>query len=225
MTPIKRDAIRQLRRHRPLLLDAFCKAGGAGMGYHRAGFLVVGVDIEPQPRYPFQFVQDDALTFVSEMGWLFQAFHGSPPCQDHSSLRSRAGVKGTGWLLAATRKAFEATGKPWVIENVPGAPMRRDAVYCGEMFGLRTVRHRWFESNVPITAPSHPPRHARKTSAKNRVTCLAKGHNISITGNVGRHVGVPCMGISWMTGSELSQAVPPAYTEHLGLQLITAVRP
>jgi DNA (cytosine-5)-methyltransferase 1 len=99
-------------RARPLLLDAACKAGGAGMGYHRAGFDVIGIDIEPQPRYPFEFIQGDAVAFVREMGWMFDAFHGSPPCHDHTVLRSRSGLDGTGRLLAEFRSAFEATGRP-----------------------------------------------------------------------------------------------------------------
>lgn len=215
---------------KPLLLDAFCKAGGAGMGYFRAGFDVIGVDIEPQPRYPFMFIRADALAFIRHMGWMFDVLHGSPPCQDHSPLKSRSGEKGTGWLLPATREAFEASGKPWVIENVPGAPMRQDVVYCGEMFGLRTVRHRWFESNVSgLWAPphplgdEHPRRHLRKTSTIKRRKCLDAGMNISITGDVAPYVGPPCMGIDWMTGDELSQAIPPAYTEHLGRQLIVSI--
>lgn len=214
----------------PLALDAYCKAGGAGMGYARAGFDVIGVDIEPQPRYPFPFIQADALAFIRQMGWAFDLLTGSPPCHDHSPLKSRAGEKGTAWLLPATREAFEASGKPWVIENVPGAPMRQDVVYCGEMFGLRTVRHRWFESNVSgLWAPehplgaAHPRRHLRKTSTKKRRKCFDAGMNISITGDLQSWVGPACMGIDWMTGDELAQAIPPAYTEHLGRQLLAAI--
>lgn len=215
---------------RPILLDAACKAGGAGMGYRRAGFQVVGCDVEPQPRYPFQFLLGDALDVIRTMGWLFDAYHGSPPCHDHTTLRSRAGTNGTGHLLAAFRDAFTATGKPWVLENVPGAPMRSDVVLCGESFGLRTVRHRWFESNVPLIGKGHPlgdahrfigpgGRHLRPTSTRERRSDFAKGANISVTGDVGRWVGPPCLGIDWMTDDELSQALPPAYTEHVGRQL------
>jgi DNA (cytosine-5)-methyltransferase 1 len=212
---------------RPLLLDAFCKAGGAGMGYFRAGFEVVGVDIEPQPNYPFPFIQADAIAFIKAFAWMFDVLTGSPPCHDHTTLKSRAGTNGTGWLLEATRDVFEASGKPYVIENVPGSPMRADAIYCGEMFDLRTVRHRWFETNTgPIEVPphplgdEHPRRHLRKTSTLKRRKCLAAGHNISVTGDVGSYLGEVCMGVTWMTGNELSQAIPPAYTEHLGRQLI-----
>lgn len=214
----------------PLALDAFCKAGGAGMGYHRAGFGVIGVDIEPQPNYPFVFIQADAVEFIAEFGQMFDLLTGSPPCHDHTALKSRAGTNGTAWLLSATRDLFEASGKPYVIENVPGAPMRQDVVYCGEMFDLRTVRHRWFESNIEgLTAPAHPlgdehPRlHLRMTSTSARRESFARGMNISITGDVGSWVGPPCMGIDWMNGNELSQAIPPAYTEHLGRQIIEKV--
>lgn len=216
---------------RPLLLDAFCKAGGAGMGYHRAGFDVFGVDIEPQPHYPFPFIQADAIAFIEQMGWLFDVLTGSPPCHDHTSLKSRAGTNGTAWLLPRTRELFEASGKPYVIENVPGAPMRKDVIYCGEMFGLRTVRHRWFETNIPdLAAPTHPlgsrhPReHLRKTSTQERRKCFESGMNISITGDVGSWVGPACMGIDWMTGDELAQAIPPLYTEHLGTQILAWMR-
>lgn len=204
---------------RPLLLDAFCKAGGAGMGYHRAGFDVIGVDIEPQPRYPFPFVRGDALEFIINTGWMFDVLTGSPPCHDHTALVSRSGTNGTGWLLGATRQAFEASGKPWVIENVPGSPMRKDVVLCGGMFGLRTYRHRWFESNKPLVAPEHP-KHVIRTSTKRRRKCWDAGMHVSVTGDVGVYVGRLAMGIEWMTGNELSQAIPPAYTEYLGRQLV-----
>jgi DNA (cytosine-5)-methyltransferase 1 len=220
---------------RPLLLDAACKAGGAGMGYHRAGFRVIGCDVEPQPRYPFEFVQADARALVEQLGWMFDAFHGSPPCHDHTSLRSRAGLNGTGHLLADFREAFEATGKPWVIENVPGAPLRPDVILCAETFDLRTVRHRWFESNVPLVGRDHPlgaahrwtgpgGTHLRRTTTRKRRPDFAKGYNVSVTGDVGSWVGMPCLGIDWMTGDELSQAIPPAYTEHIGRQLLEVVR-
>lgn len=221
-------------QRRPILLDAACKAGGASVGYHRAGFQVVGCDVEPQPNYPFEFVLGDALDVIRDLDWLIDAYHGSPPCHDHTVLRSRSGTNGTGHLLAAFREVFEVTGKPWVIENVPGAPMRPDAVLCGESFGLRTVRHRWFESNVPLVGKTHPldgsghdarpsSRHLRPTSTRKRRSDFAKDHNVTVTGNVGRWVGPPCLGIDWMTGDELSQAIPPAYTEHVGRQIIRLV--
>lgn len=221
---------------RPILIDACCKAGGAAMGYHRAGFRVIGVDIEPQPRYPFEFVQADALEFLRVFGRMADVVHASPPCRDHTMLTSVAGTVGNGHLLADFRAVLVALGRPWVIENVPGAPMRPDVVLCGETFGLRTVRHRWFESNVPLVGKPHPldgqghrwvgvgGRHLAPTSTKKRKTCWDAGHNVSVTGDVGTYVGRLALGIDWMTGDELSQAIPPAYTEHLGRQLMARIR-
>lgn len=151
--------------NRRRLLDLYCCQGGAAKGYHDAGFEVVGVDLNPQPRYPYEFHQADALEYLAEHGHEFDAWHASPPCRDHTALTSRAGFEGSGHLLADTRAAFQAhpARRPWVIENVPGAPMRVDLMLCGGMFGLRTYRHRWFElsdpmfppptSNTPHTAP------------------------------------------------------------------------
>lgn len=204
---------------RPRLLDLFCGAGGASVGYHRAGFEVVGVDIAPQPRYPYEFVQADAMTFPLDG---FDAVHASPPCQDHSTLRSRAGDHGTGWMLDGIRRRLAAAAVPWVIENVPGATMRADVTLCGGMFGLRTYRHRWFEIDPRVgllLTPSHP-KHRTRTSTKKRRTCWDAGLHISVTGDVGTYVGRRALGIDWMTGHELSQAIPPAYTEHVGSILL-----
>ena len=131
---------------RPLLLDLFCGAGGAAMGYHRAGFDVTGVDTKPQPHYPFTFVQADAMTFPLDG---FDAIHASPPCQDHMKTPTHnQAAHGTGWMLAATRERLAASGAPWVIENVPGAPLRPDYELCGCMFPeLRTRSKRWFETS------------------------------------------------------------------------------
>src|SRR5690349_12046680 len=119
---------------RPVLLDLFCGAGGAAMGYHRAGFEVIGVDIKPQPRYPFEFHQEDAIWLAEHSDWsMFDVIHASPPCQDHSPLRSRAGEHGTGWMLDATLRLLAAQPALWVVENVSGAHNRADFLLCGEM--------------------------------------------------------------------------------------------
>jgi DNA (cytosine-5)-methyltransferase 1 len=199
---------------KPRLLDLFCGAGGASVGYHRAGFDVVGVDIAAQPRYPFEFYQADAMTYPLAG---FDAYHVSAPCQDHSPLAALVGRHGTGWLLAAARERVAATGRPWVLENVPGAPMRPDLMLCGKMFGLRVKRHRWFELWPGAMLPQiFHPRHVTPTATRQRRQRWAEGWDISVTGDVGTYLGREAMGIDWMTGNELSQAIPPAYAELIG---------
>jgi DNA (cytosine-5)-methyltransferase 1 len=205
---------------RKILLDLFCGAGGAGAGYTRAGFAVVGVDIRPQPRYPFDFVQGDALAFCRMYGSRFDAIHASPPCQRYSVAtwdRRRHPD-----LVGPTREVLAETSKPYIIENVPGAPLRGEVhVMCGSMFGLERAglcirRHRHFELNWSMTSP--PCRH---TDAK--VVHVVGHGSISEYRRLGYHVGVDVwrelMGIDWMTRDELSQAIPPAYTQHIGHQL------
>lgn len=215
---------------RPLLLDLFCGAGGAAMGYHRAGFDVVGVDIKPQPHYPFDFLQADALDALADGVPLLDdprrypdAIHASPPCQDHSRLRyATQREHGTSYLLEVTREALAATGLPWVIENVPGAPMRPDYRLCGCQFDLPGLRReRWFETSWHGFGLQHP--------------CVHYGETVTVTGhgmqgreyNAGvRHTQDDrkrAMGIDWMNRDELSQAIPPAYTEYIGAQLLQAI--
>ncbi|MBF6368912.1 DNA cytosine methyltransferase [Nocardia puris] len=209
-------------RPRIRVLDLYSGAGGAGMGYHLAGFEVTGVDLVEQPRYPFTFHRGDALEFLAAHGHEFDMIHASPPCHDHSPLVSRAGSNGTGWLLDATLAALAAQPVPWVVENVAGARMRADITLCGSMFGLRTYRHRKFaiDPHVPFlpAVPWHPA-HTIRTSTKKRRTDFAAGMHISVTGDVESWVGPACMGIDWMTGPELAQAIPPAYTHHIGTHL------
>lgn len=156
---------------RPLLLDLFSGAGGAAVGYHRAGFDVVGVDIEPQPDYPFRFYRHDALQFLAEHARLFDAVHASPPCQHYC--RTNRGNSGNHLaypdLVADIRRALERTALPYVIENVPGAPLHDPVTLCGEMFGLRVIRHRLFESNLPLLQPEHPRHRGWRRSKPARV--------------------------------------------------------
>jgi DNA (cytosine-5)-methyltransferase 1 len=201
---------------RPRLLDLFCGAGGAGMGYHRAGFDVTGVDIKPQPRYPFEFMQADAMTYPPDG---FDAIHASPPCQDH--MRSptwNATAHGTGWMLAATRDRLRASGLPWVLENVPGADVRADYRLCGCQFGLRVRSERWFETSWQ--AFDLMPPHDHSGEVLNRFRTM-HGPYFRRTGHVPtrREVAI-AMGIDWMSGSEHQQAIPPAYTEHIGRALL-----
>lgn len=206
---------------KPRLLDLYCGAGGAARGYQLAGFHVTGVDIEPQPRYAGDsFIQADALEYARSHAWGYDAIHASPPCHDHSNLSYRSGKDGSGYLLAATREVLNRLGRPYVIENVPGAPMRPDIILCGEMFGLRTIRHRWFELGGWWTlSPMHPP-HTAKTSAKKRMRDWLAGMHVSVTGDVTMYVGREAMGIDWMTANELSQAIPPLFTRYIGTALL-----
>jgi DNA (cytosine-5)-methyltransferase 1 len=206
--------------NRPRLLDLFCGAGGASVGYHRAGFDVVGVDIAPQPRYPFEFHQADALTYPLAG---FDAIHASPPCQHASPLGALSPHKTYPALIEPTREALRAWGGPYVIENVMAARLDRRAsvVLCADNMGLRTVRHRRFEpgGGVLLTAPAHRP-HRALTATSRRRERWAQGWHVSITGDVGTYVGPEAMGIDWMTGNELSEAIPPAYTQFIGQQLL-----
>lgn len=203
---------------RPKLLDLFCCQGGAGMGYANAGFEVVGVDINPQPRYPFRFIQADAVEWCLENSGYFDAIHASPPCQAHT-LAQRIQKNEHPDLIGPTRTAIEAAYKPYVIENVPGAPLLSPIELCGAMFGLRTYRHRLFESDVPLTAPVHP-KHLAKTTKMGRR--LRDGEFMHVVGNFpGADVGREVMGMPWATRDGLREAIPPAYTEFIGTQLIT----
>ena len=197
---------------RPRLLDLFCGAGGAAVGYQQAGFYVVGVDIEPQPNYcGDEFVQADALTFDLSG---FDAVHASPVCKAFTK---------TGWayhfgyhanhddLLTPMRARLEEQPAPWVIENVPGAPMRVDVMLCGSQFGLGVRRHRWFELSWSLFTLMTPCDHSRRV--------------VSPHGNPNRFKGsrtewAAGMGIDWMTAPELAQAIPPAYSEWIGEQLL-----
>ena len=217
---------------KPRLLDLFCGAGGAGMGYSRAGFEVVGVDLHPQKHYPFEFHQADALEYVAEHGREFDAIHASPPCQFYSRLRYLPWLRDKEYWdsIPPTRAALRACGVPWVLENVEDAPV--DGVtLCGTMFGLGwpdgkpLYRHRRFETNSPDLwlAPGHGKHHQTLLPGrllKGRAR-LNNGYVIGGHQNGLRAMGA--MGIDWMTGSELSQAIPPAYTEWIGRQLIEAL--
>jgi len=198
---------------RPRLLDLFCGAGGASMGYYRAGFDVTGVDKEAQPHYPFEFRQGDALLTVQlPWTWSFDAIHASPPCQAFSVATQQTRDRHDD-LLTPTRELLNCTGLPWVIENVPGAPMRADYRLCGCMFGLgRLQRQRWFETSwhaFDLRPPCHHPEPA--------ITITTKGQP-NRTGYAAE--AAEAMGIDWMNMRERGLAIPPAYTEHIGRQLI-----
>lgn len=210
---------------RPRILDLFCCQGGAGMGYTQAGFEVVGVDIDPQPRYPFEFHQGDALKFLLEHHHEFDAFHASPPCQAFTNAQKIMGNEHPDFIMA-TRAAFELIGKPWVIENVPGAPLRDPIELCGCMFdGLGTYRARLFETNVETIGTANKPVHREHRARVAKMGRPPKpGEFMHVVGNFsGVERAREAMGIDWMTRDGLRESIPPAYTEWVGKQLMIAL--
>ena len=279
------------------LLDLFCGAGGAAMGYHRAGFdKIVGVDNVHQPRYPFEFVQADALEYLAEHGHDYEAIHASPPCQGYSIMHNLPWLRGRDYplLLLPTLEMLEALGKPYVVENVMGArhgskTLKKRGLeahglkagwLCGGMFGLPFYRHRLFATNWLWLAPGHP-RHIQRIRAgrelKDRASKIVTiptrsgNFNPNYRKENARHIGLPtlveqppsggglklregyehvefamptlanwqngadgigighakgwrlaaeAMGIDWMKRDELTQAVPPAFTEFIGRQML-----
>lgn len=205
------------------LLDLFCGAGGAAMGYHQAGFEVVGVDIKHQPRYPFEFHQGDALEFLRKHGHEFDVVHASPPCQGYSYCTPTTHKDKHPKLIAATREALQEVGRPYVIENVAGA--RRDLInplmLCGSQFGLKIWRHRYFEIWPEMPIASLPD-------------CDHSFIPVLISGTT-RRKGFPrkdpsaavrreALQTPWMTTTEMDEAIPPAFTRFIGEQLIQQLR-
>ncbi len=197
---------------KPRLLDLFCGAGGCSVGYYRAGFNVVGVDVKPQKNYPFEFHQADAMTFPLDG---FDAIHASPPCQAYTqaALSQRNAGKEYPDLLAATRVRLDGAGVPWVIENVPGAPMRADIMLCGCRVGLKLRRMRYFETSWHQFSMEKPCDH----DGGPVVSVVGHGTPSWVRQQLGYNPTIQqyreAMGIDWMNRGELSQAIPPAYTE------------
>lgn len=220
------------------LLDLFCCAGGATVGYLRAGFEVVGVDLEPQKNYPCAFLQSDALALDVRFLRFFDVIHASPPCQGYTSMRHAPGAVGAPRLIGAVREMLKASGRPYVIENVEEA--RGDMVdpitLCGSMFGLGTQghalrRHRLFESNIPIQPPrpcrhggqpvvgvygGHARNRAAKRGGRGTRDTWEGGHKVAMSEAMG--------GMAWATCAEISEAIPPAYSEHIGRQIVASLR-
>lgn len=186
------------------------------MGYRQAGFDVVGVDLKRQAHYPFDFHQADALTFPTDG---FDAIHASPPCQRWSKA---TGTRGKPLdhpdFVATIRARLIDSGVPFVIENVPKAPLREDLLLCGSMFDLRVVRHRIFESNVPLPQPAHGTHHADYVTVAGHTGGSSKRDGAIGFGSTDDWR--EAMGIGWMVGRELAEAIPPAYTEFIGRQLM-----
>lgn len=208
--------------HKPRLLDLYCCEGGAGMGYSRAGFEVVGVDVKPQPRYPFEFVRADVLSLSVEFLRGFDAIHASPPCQRYSKAQRLQGREHPD-LIEPTRAKLRAVGRPYIIENVEGSPLLAPITLCGAMFGLRTYRHRIFETSWLALAPGHPP-HTAPLRKMGRP--IRDGEFMHIVGNFsGVAQAKAIMDMPWADRDGLREAIPPAYTEWLGKQLLAHLQP
>jgi hypothetical protein len=209
---------------RPRLLDLFCGAGGAAKGYEAAGFDVVGVDFVEQDGYPAEFHRADALTFLAKHGREFDAIHASPPCQGYTLLQA-VNKNLHPRLIEPTRALLEGVGVPWVIENVVGAPLVRDIVLCGEMFGLGVIRHRLFETSFSAVQPAHRKHRGRVRGWRHGT--YFDGPYVAVYGDGGGKGSTAewsdAMGIDWMSRDELREAIPPAYTEFVGAQLIQHV--
>lgn len=219
----------------PVLVDLFCKAGGASRGYVDVGFDVIGIDIEPQPRYPYRFIRADVQELdASDLHALGAvAVAASPPCKTFTSLKAFASAHHEN-LIPATRSLLIDAGLPYVIENVVGAPLIDEVMLCGSMFHLAVRRHRLFEIGGwgPISQPAC--RHVEQEAASPGYRTV-RGHGggqvvispvVQVYGG-GRGYGKgevelwrKAMGIDWMTRAELTQAVPPAYTRWIGARLI-----
>lgn len=221
---------------RPLLLDLYSGAGGAAKGYHDAGFRVVGADIAPQPNYPFAFRQIDALEYLRELLIYrppgLRVIHASPPCQAHSDLQKQ-NKRSYPDLIAPTRDMLRRLGLPYVIENVEGAPLLDPIRLCGassQFPELRVIRHRLFESNIPLIGTPCPPVHPlvfTHDKRKNHHGLLDQDTSyVQVTGGGNCTIANKrsSMGVPWMTGDEANEAIPPAYTRFIGSQLLAHVR-
>lgn len=212
---------------KPRLLDLFCCAGGAGTGYNQAGFDVVGVDINPQPRYPLPFIRTDALDLDPKFIATFDAIHASPPCQSYSDLAKR-NRNADEWprLIEPVREMLIRSGLPYVIENVDGAPLINAIVLCGTMFkGLRVIRHRLFEASFLIMTPPHgrhPICHTfdKRKGQYGKTDEMRDFVSVNGGGNCSVAAARDAMGIAWMTKNELNEAIPPTYTRLIGEQLL-----
>jgi DNA (cytosine-5)-methyltransferase 1 len=209
------------------LLDLYCKAGGASKGYQLAGFEVVGVDIKKQKRYPYEFIQADCLELMKDMDFLrsFDVITASPPCQTHSITQHLRNAQGKSTdkidLIPQTREALVASGKPYVIENVPGSPLINPIKMCGSSFGLKVRRHRLFESNIQLTSSvcNHKEQGKPVGIYGSMRDEIPKGGHTAKSIEQAREA----MGIDWMIWGELVEAIPPVYTEIIGKQILSVI--
>lgn len=214
---------------RPALLDAYCCQGGASAGYQAAGFCTTGVDVAPQPRYPWHSVQDDALRYTVRYGYRYAAIHASPPCQHWSDLAHRNG-NAHDWpdLIGPTRDVLAIVGRPWVMENVERTPLRGTVRLCGTQFpGLRVLRHRLFETSgwaIPeLPHGRHPlvfthdkrKAHYGQLDQDTAFVQVTGGGNATLA-NKRAAMG----GVDWMDSHGVNESIPPAYAGHVGRALL-----
>jgi DNA (cytosine-5)-methyltransferase 1 len=210
---------------KPKLLDLYCKAGGSSMGYYRAGFEVTGVDIQNQRKYPFVFIKSDVREVLRDHKFLksFDAIAASPPCQLFSQTKHLRDSQGKDTnkinMIPETIEGLMMSGKPWIVENVPGAPLDKPVQVCGSAFGMKIRRHRLFQSNVHLVGTS----------------CYHSGITVGVYGQLNDRIpnggrtakdlkeAREVMGIDWMPWTSLVEAIPPNYTEYLGKQLMSYV--
>ena len=213
------------------LLDLFCGAGGSAVGYYRAGFTdITGVDNRPMPRYPFHFIQGDALEYLVEHGSEYDVIHASPPCQGYSRMRHLPWLKDRVYpmLIDPVRDLLIKTGKTYVIENVEDAPLLNGVTLCGLMFGMNLYRHRKFESNILLWGKPHirhevPIFQSRFINKRYSAAAGVMGVFGHTTGTT-LETSKTALGIDWMNRDEITQAIPPAYTEYIGKQLMAVLR-
>lgn len=207
------------------LLDLYCCQGGAAFGYAKAGFTITGVDINPQPKYPYDFIQGDAIECLLHHGHEYDFIHASPPCQGYSNLTPEAHKSKYKKSISGLRDILIKMNKPYCIENVAGAKneMIMPTMLCGSMFGLRTQRHRYFETNFNLNIPMKCDHStipllvttASKASREKRFKLGIKPKSVSNS--------VLAYGIDWMDFNGLKECIPPAYTEYIGDQYIQSL--
>jgi DNA (cytosine-5)-methyltransferase 1 len=206
------------------LLDLYCGVGGASAGYNKAGFDVTGIDLKHGKRYPYKYIKGDVLLYLQNLDFLrsFDIIHASPPCQTHSITQHLRNAQGKFTskldLIPQTRAALIASGMPYVIENVPGSPLINPIQLCGSSFGLQVRRHRLFESNMKLTGSvcNHKAQGRPVGVYGSLNDQIPQGGRTATTINEGRDA----MGMPWAIWTELVEAIPPAYSEYIGKQII-----
>jgi len=206
------------------LLDLYCGVGGASAGYYKAGFDVTGIDLKHGRRYPYKYIKGDVLSYLQDLDFLrsFDIIHASPPCQTYSITQHLRNAQGKSTskldLIPQTRTALIASGKQYVIENVPGSPLINPIQLCGSSFGLRVRRHRLFESNMKLTGSvcDHKAQGRPVGVYGSLNDQIPKGGKTATTIDEGRDA----MGMPWAIWTELVEAIPPAYSEYIGKQII-----